>query len=118
MAAAALTDEQRRTVARRKGVNPTYNDCTPEIIPGYHCNVRVYPSMNWAWEPRSRADQADYLAYQRGYRPGCAVFVDGELVEASWLANDPEKAAAIAARLKDGKDPCDARTRRRLLRFV
>lgn len=118
MARTPLTDAQRRLVARTRGVNPTYHDMQPEAVPGYHCNVRVYPSMNWAFEPRSKADQDDYLNYQRTYRPGCAVFVDGELVEASWLAGDPEKIAAIAERLKAYKDPCDAATKRRLPRHV
>jgi hypothetical protein len=114
---ARLTDAQRRLVARHGGINPTYHDRQPEAVPGYHCNVRVYPSMNWAFEPRTAEDQQGYLEYQRKWRPGCAVFVDGECVDPSWLFNDAEKIADISRRLKAYEPPCDARTRARLLRM-
>ncbi len=112
-----LTTDQKRLVARRKGVNPTYDDVRPQAIPGYHCNVRIYPSGNWTWEPRSKADQEEYLEHNRTFRPGCAIFVDGELVAPSWLADRADEAAAIGRRLARHEAPCDARNQKRLARF-
>ncbi len=113
----SLTREQQRLVAPRAGVNPTYRDMQPVKIPGYHCNVRIYPSGNWAFEPRSADDQADYLDHNRTFRPGCAIFVDGVLVEASWLDGESEKAAGIAKRLSQYKPPCTAAQMRALPRL-
>jgi hypothetical protein len=110
----AMTSEQRRIVAPTRGINPTYRDMQPVNIPGYHCNVRVYPSLNWAFEPRTPGDQKDYLEHNRTLRPGCAIFVDGELVEASWLEGQPEQAEAIARRLKKYQTPCSGHTLRML----
>lgn len=94
------------------GTRPHYPNGPVVPIEGKVTCVRVYNNGSWAYEPRlpdevyGSAEDEGWIAYNKTWRPGCALFVDGECVELGYLS--PERAQAITDRLLAGKiEPTD-----------
>ena len=75
--------------------------------PVFYC-VRVYEDLSAKHTRRDRAGLESWLSYNRTFRPGCALFVDGSLAgkdDKGSLTDDEALAieVAITAEIKVGK---------------
>jgi hypothetical protein len=64
-----------------------------------HQCVRVYNNGDRAVEPRPASRLSEWLEYNKGFRPGTALFVDGVCHQTGYLSED--RCRLIAAELAE-----------------